>query len=72
MTSKIDTLSARDRLLLREASVLGAVIDLDLLADALGTDDVRSAGRWQPLDDFFVAEDGDRLRFRHAIHQQVA
>ena len=72
VTSKIDTLSARDRLLLREASVLGAVVDLDLLADALGTDDVRSAGRWRPLDDFFVAEDGDRLRFRHAIHQQVA
>ena len=72
VTSKIDTLSRADRLLLREASVLGAVVDLDLLADALGTDDVRSAGRWRPLDDFFVAEDGDRLRFRHAIHQQVA
>ena len=38
--------------------MLGAVVDLDLLADALGTDDVRSAGRWRPLDDFLVAEDG--------------
>ena len=72
VTSKIDTLPARERLLLREASVLGAVVDLDLLADALDNDDVRTAARWRPLDDFLVTEGTKRLRFRHAIHQQVA
>jgi class 3 adenylate cyclase/tetratricopeptide (TPR) repeat protein len=72
VTSRIDTLPARDRLLLREASVLGAVVDMELLADALCNDDVRHMGRWASLDDFLVAEGTSRLRFRHTIHQQVA
>jgi class 3 adenylate cyclase/tetratricopeptide (TPR) repeat protein len=72
VTSRIDTLPARDRLLLREASVLGAVVDMELLADALGNDDVRHIGRWASLDDFLAAEGTSRLRFRHTIHQQVA
>jgi class 3 adenylate cyclase/tetratricopeptide (TPR) repeat protein len=71
VTSKIDTLPARDRLLLREASVLGSVIDVDLLADALDDDEVRDSVRWRALDDFLVRDD-ERLRFRHAIHQNVA
>jgi tetratricopeptide (TPR) repeat protein len=72
VTSRIDTLPARDRLLLREASVLGAVVDMELLADALGNDDVRHIGRWASLDDFLAVEGTSRLRFRHTIHQQVA
>jgi class 3 adenylate cyclase/tetratricopeptide (TPR) repeat protein len=71
VTSKIDTLPARDRILLRESSVLGAVIDTDLLADALEDDEVRVAARWRPLEDFLIPE-GDAFRFRHAIHQHVA
>ncbi len=72
VTSRIDTLPARDRMLLREASVLGAVVDMELLADALGNDDVRHMGRWASLDDFLAVEGTSRLRFRHTIHQQVA
>jgi class 3 adenylate cyclase/tetratricopeptide (TPR) repeat protein len=71
VTSKIDTLPARDRLLLREGSVLGAVIDVDLLANALEDASVRDPSRWRGLDDFLIEGDGD-LRFRHAIHQHVA
>lgn len=71
VTSKIDTLPARDRLLLREGAVLGAVIDLDLLADALEDDTVRNPQRWRDLEEFLVWRDGT-LRFRHAIHQHVA
>ena len=72
VTSKIDTLPARDRLLLRESSVLGSVVDAGLLADALGRDDVRDPSRWRSLDDFVVREGPTTFRFRHAIHQQVA
>jgi class 3 adenylate cyclase/tetratricopeptide (TPR) repeat protein len=71
VTSKIDTLPARDRLLLREASVLGAVVDVDLLADALDDDRIREPARWQLLEDFLV-RDARVMRFRHAIHQNVA
>jgi class 3 adenylate cyclase/tetratricopeptide (TPR) repeat protein len=71
VTSKIDTLPARDRVLLRESAVLGAVVDVGLLADALEDDDIRSPARWRPLEDFLLW-DGDALRFRHAIHQHVA
>jgi class 3 adenylate cyclase/tetratricopeptide (TPR) repeat protein len=71
VTSKIDTLPARDRLLLRESAVLGSVVDLDLLADALDDDEVRDPARWRALDDFLIREDR-ALRFRHAIHQHVA
>jgi class 3 adenylate cyclase/tetratricopeptide (TPR) repeat protein len=71
VTSRIDRLAARDRLLLREGSVQGAIVDVDLLAEALDDDTVRSADRWRPLDDFVVADNGV-LRFRHAIHQHVA
>jgi class 3 adenylate cyclase/tetratricopeptide (TPR) repeat protein len=71
VTSKIDTLPARDRLLLRESAVLGAVVDTNLLADALDEEEVRQPARWRPLEDFMVW-DGSVLRFRHAIHQHVA
>jgi class 3 adenylate cyclase/tetratricopeptide (TPR) repeat protein len=71
VTSRIDTLPARDRVLLRESAVLGAVVDVGLLADALEDDDIRSPARWRPLEDFMLW-DGDILRFRHAIHQHVA
>jgi class 3 adenylate cyclase/tetratricopeptide (TPR) repeat protein len=71
VTSKIDTLPARDRLLLREASVLGAVVDVDLLAEALEDDGILDPVRWQPLEDF-VVHDAPVMRFRHAIHQNVA
>jgi class 3 adenylate cyclase/tetratricopeptide (TPR) repeat protein len=72
VTSKIDTLPARDRLLLRETAVLGAIIDLELLADALDDPSLLDPMRWSAFDDFLVRFDDGSYRFRHAIHQHVA
>ena len=41
------------------ASVLGAVVDVDLLAEALEDDGIRDPIRWQPLEDFLVPDDTD-------------
>ena len=71
VTSRLDVLAPADRLLLREASVLGTVIDTEILASALGDDSVRSADRWLALD-VFVMTDGERLQFRHSLHRHVA
>jgi class 3 adenylate cyclase/tetratricopeptide (TPR) repeat protein len=72
VTSRIDTLPARDRLLLRETSVLGAFVDLALLAAALDDQSVLDVGRWRPLDDFVALRGTHAIEFRHAIHRHVA
>ncbi len=72
VTSRIDTLSAADRLLLREASVLGMTVDLDLLADAVGEDAVRSADRWARLEPFVAPLSPVLFTFRHEIYRQTA
>jgi len=71
VTSRLDQLSAANRLLLREASVLGTVIDTDILAISLGDDSVRSPDRWRDLD-VFVTVGNDLLQFRHSLHRHVA
>lgn len=71
VTSRLDQLAAADRLLLREASVLGTVIDTEILATTLGDDSVRSPERWRDLDVFVTATDG-MLQFRHGLHRHVA
>jgi len=71
VTSRLDQLAAADRLLLREASVLGTVIDTEILATTLGDDSVRSPERWRDLD-VFVIDDGGLLQFRHGLHRHVA
>ena len=72
VTSRIDTLPARDRLLLRESAVLGSVVDIELLADALDRDDVRDAARWRRSTTSSSPRTPRLFRFRHAIHRQVA
>ena len=74
LTTRIDTLDARDRLLLRYASVVGPTFDLPLLRDVLG-DDVPAAGdraRWQQLDEFVVQQDDEVLAFRHDLVRATA
>lgn len=71
VTSRIDELSAADRLLLREASVFGTVIDTDILATTLDDESVRSPERWGSLDVFVTAND-DLVQFRHTLHRHVA
>lgn len=70
VTARIDTLPAADRMLLREAAVLGVIVDLDVLAGATGTE--LSPARWRRLDEFVEPGRGQQVRFRHALHRQVA
>ncbi len=72
VTARIDTTAADDRLLLREAAVLGMVIDLDLLASALDAPAAGEPGRWYALDEFVEEFAPGRLRFRHRLHREVA
>ena len=72
VTARIDTLAARDRLVLREGAVLGSVIDTDLLADATGMTDLRDPQRWRSLSSFVDQEAPGVLRFSHSLYREVA
>ncbi|MDQ1449032.1 MAG: hypothetical protein QOC79_2003, partial [Actinomycetota bacterium] len=71
LASRIDTLAPRDRLLLRDASVLGAHIDTALLAEAIEDDAVQTLERWEPLHAFVEPDEGI-VRFRHALFRAAA
>ena len=72
VTARIDTLSVADRLLLREAAVLGSVVDLQLLADAMGSNDLRQPSRWTSLSGFVTRSDDSTLRFQEGLYREVA
>ena len=74
ITTRIDTLEPGDRFLLRNASVLGAQFDLDLLADVLADEleDVGDLDRWRRLGEFVAWEGTNTLRFRHDLFRTVA
>ncbi len=74
ITSRIDTLSPEDRFLLRNASVLGARFELDVLAEVVGDelDDVADLGRWDRLAEFVAWEDAGVLRFVHDLFRAVS
>ncbi len=72
VTSRMDTLTAPDRLLLRDASVLGMVVDVDLLADALRNDGIRSAERWAPVESFLAPLTPGHFAFRQELYRQTA
>lgn len=71
VTTRIDTLSAEDRMVLREAAVLGMVVDLKLFAAALATPTV-GPERLHRLDEFLELLSPGVLRFRNRLHQYVA
>jgi tetratricopeptide (TPR) repeat protein len=72
--SRMDTLAPEDRFLLRNASVIGASFELDLLTSALeGTlDDVVDLQRWDRLGEFVTWVGAGSLRFRHDLFRAVA
>ncbi len=72
VTARIDMLSAADRLLLREASVLGSIVDANLLSEA--TDDLRlrNRERWTALSGFLERGADGRYRFEQAMYRAVA
>jgi class 3 adenylate cyclase/tetratricopeptide (TPR) repeat protein len=72
VTARIDMLDASNRRLLRESAVLGAIVDPELLGEALGDTDLERADRWTPLAGF-VQSWGDGLyRFEHSLYREVA
>ncbi len=74
IATRIDRLEARERRLLRYASVLGAEFDLDLLAEALapmagGFDD---SGTWSALAEFITVSPLGKVRFTQGLVREVA
>src|SRR5262249_40042365 len=71
MTARIDTLDPADRQLLRYASVLGPVFELDLLAEVLGE---AGSGHdwWERLSEFVSWDGPTRLSFDHDLFRTTA
>jgi tetratricopeptide (TPR) repeat protein len=74
IATRIDQLGARERRLLRYASVLGIEFDLDLLAEALapvaaGFDD---SGTWSALAEFMSVSPLGKVRFNQGLVRDVA
>ena len=74
ITTRIDTLDPGDRFLLRNASVLGAHFELDLLADVLADEleDVSDLDRWRRLGEFVTWDGTNTLGFSHDLFRTVA
>jgi class 3 adenylate cyclase/tetratricopeptide (TPR) repeat protein len=74
ITARIDTLSPEDRFLLRNAAVLGARVELDVLVEVLGDklEDIADLARWERLGEFVVWEDAGELRFIHDLFRTAA
>ncbi len=72
VTARIDTLTSADRLLLREASVLGSVIDTHLLAEALGDQGLRGPERWTRLSGFLSPVNSNVFNFQQGLYREVA
>jgi class 3 adenylate cyclase/tetratricopeptide (TPR) repeat protein len=72
VTARIDTLHARDRLLLREAAVLGSLIDTHVLSEAFESSELRTPDRWEALSGFVSRERDSVYRFRQGLYREVA
>jgi class 3 adenylate cyclase/tetratricopeptide (TPR) repeat protein len=72
VTARMDMLAATDRMMLREGSVLGSVIDTSLLAEATGDASTKDPRRWAALSSFVEREGSGTLRFSHAMYREVA
>lgn len=72
--TRMDTLPPEDRFLLRNASVLGARFELDLLAEVLAQEmtDVGDLERWERLSEFVAWEGAAELGFLHDLFRTVA
>ena len=76
VASRIDRLDPRGRRLLRRAAVLGRVVDVDLLAEAVADEadarDARDLALWNGLDEFVAWEGPSQVRFRHDLVRDAA
>jgi class 3 adenylate cyclase/tetratricopeptide (TPR) repeat protein len=74
ITTRIDTLAPEDRFLLRNAAVLGARFELDLLAEVVAAElaGVDELDRWERVSEFVMWEGAGELRFVHDLFRAVA
>ncbi|WP_188113407.1 adenylate/guanylate cyclase domain-containing protein [Nocardioides humilatus] len=74
VAARIDQLAPSLRAQLRAAAVLGATVDLDLLATMSGAvpDLTTSVAAFDDLDEFLLRGDDGRYRFRHHLVQETA
>jgi tetratricopeptide (TPR) repeat protein len=72
--ARMDTLAPADRFLLRNASVLGATFELDVLAEVVATEltDVNDLSTWERLSEFVAWDGPGTLRFIHDLFRAVA
>lgn len=71
LTTRLDTLEAGERLLLRHAAVIGRSFDLDLLAEILPGQET-DPDRWLRVADFVTWESDTVLVFRHDLVRAAA
>ncbi len=72
MNARMDTLPRGDRRLLREASVLGTEVTLDLLTEVAGRDPTAVQAAADRLSDFLVPVREGTVRFSHALLHDAA
>lgn len=72
IAARIDTLAPAERALLRDTAVVGFNARLDVLEAALGTADVRSVARWEPLSEFVSVVADKDVQFRHDLYRRSA
>ncbi len=71
VSSRVDALDALDRKLLRQASVLGAEVDILLLGRVLGDALIRRQDRWERLGRFLEWAAPGVVRFRYDTYWRV-
>jgi class 3 adenylate cyclase/tetratricopeptide (TPR) repeat protein len=69
LASEVDTLSPRDRQVLRQAAVLGDEFDSGLFAEVVGPE---LAHETRPRLERFLLQDGSRTVFRHGLLREAA
>ena len=72
--TRMDTLAPEDRFLLRNASVLGARFELEMLARIVEEEmpDAGNLEHWERLSEFVAWDDAGRLHFLHDLFRAVA
>ena len=69
--SRIDSLAPQDRVLLRNASVLGAQVDIMLLGRIVDDQLIRRQDRWDRLDPFLERVGPGIVKFRYDTYHRV-
>jgi class 3 adenylate cyclase/predicted ATPase len=75
IAARIDQLAPTDRQILREASVVGEVLESETLASIVDRDllgEVLDGATWKRLDEFIQIEGAGHLRFRHRLFRDTA